>query len=576
MRKSNQSLPQVHGGVLKNLMVKDSKRIEEILQKLPNTPRLNLSTRQLCDLELLMNGGFSPLEGFMDKDDYESVVKNMRLKNGTLWPIPIVLDVSDIKNYKIGSELILCDQYGKPLSLFTISSIYKPSKKTEAKFVYGTTDQTHFGVNQLMEYTGNFYLGGRVEGINNIDHYDFTEIRLTPEQIHKLRVADKSDKLIGFQTRNPLHKAHYTMIKKAAEKYKAKVLIHPSVGMTKIDDVDYITRTKSYKLLHKNYSNNFSYLSLLPLAMRMAGPREALWHAIIRKNYGCTHFIVGRDHAGPGSAKDGTPFYGIYEAQELVKKYSKELNIIPIFINEMVYVEELNEYLQADQVKESHTIKKISGTRFREMIQNDEHIPEWFSFPEIISEVKRGVIRQKKDGLTLFFTGLPSAGKSTIALNLYYLLLEVQNKNITILDGDVVRNNLSKGLGFSKEDRDTNIARIGFVANEITKHRGIAICSAIAPFEQARQQNRKLISSNGNYIEVYISTPAEVCKQRDVKGLYKMASVGKLKGLTGFDDSYEVPSNPEITIDTENRTPKECVDDIVKYLIDRDLIHLNI
>ncbi len=574
MRNSKKSVSPAHGGLLKNLMVKDKKRKEEILQKLPNIPRLNLSIRQLCDLELLMNGGFSPLEGFMRKEDYESVVYNMRLNDGTLWPIPVVLDVNDIKSYKLGSELLLCDQYGKPLALFTISSIYEPSKRIEAENVYGTTDTTHFGVNQLVEHTGNFYLGGKVEGINTIDHYDFTEVRFTPEQIYKLLKEDKNDKLIGFQTRNPLHKAHYTMIQKAAEKYKAKVLIHPSVGMTKTDDIDYITRTKSYKLLHKNYAKNFSFLSLLPLAMRMAGPREALWHAIIRKNYGCTHFIIGRDHAGPGKDKNGTPFYGVYEAQELVKKYSKELDIIPIFVNEMVYVEEANEYMQEDQVNETHTIKKISGTRFREMIQNDEQIPEWFSFPEIIAEIKRGVTRQRKDGLTIFFTGLPSAGKSTIALNLYYHLLEIQDKNITLLDGDIVRNNLSKGLGFSKEDRDANIARIGFVANEITKHRGIAICSAIAPFEQARQLNRKLINSNGNYVEVYISTPAEICQQRDVKGLYKMASMGKIKGLTGVDDSYEVPSNPEMTINTEKRTPEECVEEIINYLLKKRLIHV--
>lgn len=537
--------------------------------------RLNLNTRQLCDLELIINGGFSPLKGFLNKEDYESVVKEMRLVNGKLWPIPIVLDVEDKKNYTIGQKIILCDEYGKPLAFFAIESIYEPNKKLEAKKVYGTSDAGHFGVNQLLYNTGKYFLGGLIKTINTIDKYDFSEYRHSPKELKQIFKKMGWKKIIGFQTRNPLHKAHFEMIKRASKEYGANLLLHPSIGMTKEGDIDYVTRVKCYIHIYHNYMKNFAFLSLLPLAMRMAGPREALLHAIIRKNYGCTHFIIGRDHASPGKDKNGKPFYEPYAAQDLVKKYAHEIKIEPIFFNEMVYVQEEKNYLSMDEVKKNHTIMSVSGTEFRKMILNDEPIPHWFSFPEIIKEIKKNMDRQKKDGLTVFFTGLPSSGKSTLARYLYFRLIEIQNKNITLLDGDVVRQNLSKGLGFTKEDRNTNIARIGFVANEITKHRGIAICAAIAPYEEIRQKNRCFIERNGNYVEIYVATSVRICKERDAKGLYQMNKEGKLKGLTGVDDIYEVPTKPEIKIHTENKTPSECVDIIIEYLKNNNLISLS-
>lgn len=537
--------------------------------------RLNLNTRQLCDLELIMNGGFSPLKGFLDEENYKSVVSKMRLKNGALWPIPVVLDVHDKDTYKIGQKLTLCDEYGKPLAFFIINSIYEGNKTKEAEKVYGTTDINHFGVNQLFNYVGKYYLGGEIQRVDNIDRYDFIEFRHTPKQLKKIFKEYGWKKIIGFQTRNTLHKAHYALIQQAAKQYNAKILVHPSVGMTKNDDIDYITRTKCYILLYEKYLKDFAFLSLLPLAMRMAGPREALWHAIIRKNYGCTHFIIGRDHAGPGKDSVNKPFYEPYAAQKLVKNYAKEIGIEPIFFHEMVYVEEKQSYLAINKVKKGQTVKSISGTEFRAMITKNEKIPDWFSFPEIREEIKKNTIRRQKSGLTIFFTGLPSAGKSTLARHLYFQLLEMQDKNITLLDGDIIRQSLSKELGFTKEDRNTNIARIGFVANEITKHNGIAICAAIAPYEEARQKNRLMISKNGYYVEIYVATPASVCIQRDVKGLYKMAKKGKLKGMTGVDDSYEVPSHPEMIVHTENITPKDSIKNIVAYLIERSLINLS-
>lgn len=534
--------------------------------------RLNLSTRQLCDLELIMNGGFFPLKGFLDKEDYTSVINTMRLKNGSLWPIPVVLDVTDKRKYKIGNKIVLCDEYGKPLAMLTITSIYKPDKQIEAKNVYGTMDMNHFGVAQLFNHVGEYYIGGTLKQISNVDRYDFQKFRHNPNQLKKVFNELRWKKIIGFQTRNPLHKAHFSMIQQAAKQYDAKILLHPSVGMTKTDDIDYITRTRCYIAIYEKYMKEFAFLSLLPLAMRMAGPREALWHAIIRKNYGCTHFIVGRDHASPGKDASDKAFYEPYAAQELVKQYANEIGITPVFFSEMVYVGTKQAYLPITEVKKGQKVKNISGSEFRRRISQNKKIPDWFSFPEVLHEIKAGAIRQKKDGLTIFFTGLPCSGKSTLARYLFFRLLEIQDKNVSLLDGDVVRQNLSKGLKFTKKDRNTNIERIGFVANEITKHKGIAICAAIAPFKNAREKNRRTISENGYYIEVYVNTPVSICKKRDVKGLYKMAKVGKIKGMTGVDDSYEIPSHPEITIDTKKRSPEECVEEIIEYIVNKNIL----
>lgn len=557
----------------RDLMLK--KITPAITEKILTLFRLNLTPRQLCDLELLMNGGFAPLTGFLTEKDYLSVIKNMRLSDGTLWPMPVVLDVFNGKDYKVGSEIILCDEYGKPLAIFKITSIYKPDKKKEAKLVYGTTDKTHFGVSYLMHTMYDYYLGGTIQGINPVDRYDFAELRTTPQELKKWFVKNKWKTVIAFQTRNPLHQAHFSIIKQAADQYKAKILLHPSVGLTKDGDIDYITRVRCYSALVKNYMQDFAKLSLLPLAMRMGGPREALWHAIIRKNFGATHFIIGRDHAGPGNDKKGKPFYGPYDAQKLVKKYERELGITIIPFSEMVYVEEKKRYLPINKVKKSDTIKNISGTQFRQMLHENTSVPDWFSFPEVIKELQRGMQKQRKDGLTIFFTGLSGAGKSTIAKILYFKLLEMQDKQVTLLDGDVVRQNLSKGLSFTKDDRNENIKRIGFVANEITKHRGIAICAAIAPYEEARAKNRDLITRNGKYIEVYISTPIEICMKRDVKSLYKKAGKGLVKGMTGLDDPYESPINPEISIDTTKIKPQDSVNKIIDYLIKNKLIQLH-
>lgn len=533
--------------------------------------KIFLSTRQLCDLELILNGGFAPLAGFLNEDDYHSVVSRMRLSNGILWPIPIVLDVEGAESFLVGQKVLLCDLSEKPVATLLIESIYKPDKKKEAQWVYGTDSKDHFGVKYLFERTNEYYLGGKVKKLGSIEHYDYKNLRKTPQQLKKYFKKRGFEKVIGFQTRNPIHQAHFWMIKRAAEIENVHVLIHPSVGETKDGDIDYITRVKCYKIIQKKYAKDFSTLSLLPLAMRMAGPREAILHAIIRKNYGCTHFIVGRSHADPGTDSHGNLFYDPYDAQKIAQKYARDIGIKIIEFNEMAYDEKNKQYVEVSaKNKDAKTIKRISGTQFRRMLREDEKVPEWFSFPPVIKILKRRVKKQK--GFCVFLTGLSGAGKSTIAKSLTLMLMDKYNKSVTLLDGDVVRKHLTKGLTFSKEDRDENIRRIGFVAGEIVKHQGVVIVAAIAPYRNVRDEVREIISQIGTFAETYVSTPLFVCKKRDTKGLYKKAEMGLIKNLTGIDDPYEKPLTPEIVLDTTSQSVRVCVGEIVKFLKEEKLI----
>ncbi len=535
-------------------------------------PKIFLTNRQLCDLELILSGGFAPLTGFLSKDDYLSVVSRMRLSNGVLWPIPIVLDVEGIENFSVGQKVLLCDLSEKPVATLLVESIYQPDRRKESRQVYGTDSMDHFGVKYLFERTNEYYVGGKVEKLGTIEHYDYRNLRKTPRQLKKYFKKKGWEKVIGFQTRNPIHQAHFWMIKKAAEKENAQVLIHPSVGETKDGDIDYITRVKCYKIIQKKYAKDFATLSLLPLAMRMAGRREAVLHAIIRKNFGCTHFIVGRSHADPGTDRNGNLFYEPFEAQKIVQKYAEEIGIKIITFNEMAYDEKKKQYVEVSaKNKDSKTIKRISGTQFRRMLREDEKVPQWFSFPPVIKVLKRRVKKQK--GFCVFLTGLSSAGKSTIAKSLSLMLMDRYNKPVTLLDGDIIRKHLTKGLGFSREDRDENIRRIGFVAGEIVKHQGVVIVAAIAPYRKVRDEVREIISNVGTFAETYVSTPLAICKKRDTKGLYKRAAMGLVKNVTGIDDPYEKPLNPEIILDTTNQSVKSCVGEIVKFLKAEKLIN---
>jgi sulfate adenylyltransferase len=544
-----------HGGSLKNLYL-DEARVRAEKASARDLPSWDLNMRQLCDIELLLNGGFSPLEGFLGEQDYKLVLSKMRLASGVLWPMPVTLDVTAAfaDKLKEGDHIALRDPEGVLIATMEISSIYRPDRELEAKSVFGTTDETHPGVSYLRR-SNEVYLGGKLRGVESPSHYDFKHLRDTPQELrdrfHKLGWR----RVVAFQTRNPMHRAHQELTFRAAKEVEANLLLHPVVGMTKPGDVDHFTRVRCYEHLVKAYPEQTTTLSLLPLAMRMGGPREAVWHAIIRKNHGCTHFIVGRDHAGPGKGKDGKPFYGPYDAQRLMAEHEAELDITMVPFRNMVYVEDKAQYFPEDEIEAGARTLDISGTELRRRLRDGLDIPEWFSFPDVVAELRRTHPPRHKQGFTVFFTGLSGSGKSTVANALMVKLMEMGGRPVTLLDGDVVRKHLSSELGFSKEHRDLNIQRIGYVASEITKNGGIAICAPIAPYAATRKLVREMIDPLGGFLEVHIATSIEVCEQRDRKGLYAKARAGIIKGFTGISDPYETPENPDLRIDTAELTP---------------------
>ncbi len=556
-----------HGGELCDLIATGSDA-DTLKEEALGLPSITLTPRQICDIELLLNGGFSPLRGFMDRDDYEAVVDNMRLTSGVLWPMPITLDVTDETAGKLkrGDRVTLRDQTGLLLAVLTVGDVWKPDKEREAEKVFGSHSRAHPAVHYLFDEAESHYVGGTLEGVALPTHYDFHELRRTPRELRDEFAAHGWTTVVAFQTRNPMHRAHKELTDRAAEEIGGHLLIHPVVGMTKPGDIDYYTRVRCYKRLLDHYTHDRAMLSLLPLAMRMGGPREAVWHAIIRKNYGCTHLIVGRDHAGPGNDENGDPFYGPYDAQEMVTEVSDELHIEMVPFKLMVYSPDIDGYMPIDEVKKGEKTLSISGTELRQRLADGSEIPSWFSYKDVVEELRKTHPPKRSSGFTVFFTGLSGSGKSTIANALMVKLLEWGERPATLLDGDVVRTHLSKGLGFSAEDRSTNVQRIGFVASEITKHRGICVCAPIAPYEADRRANRKLIEQSGGYFEVFVDTPLDVCEQRDVKGLYAKARAGIIKGFTGIDDPYEAPTDAEMVLDTVKYSAEECADQIMARL----------
>ncbi len=545
-----------HGGELKNLYL-PAEEAEAEKQAAREFASWDLTERQLCDIELLLNGAFSPLEGFLDREDYDAVVADMRLSSGVLWPIPITLDVSQefADSIKSGDRVALRDLEGVVIATLDVGDIWTPDKKAEALGVYGTSDEAHPAVHYLNNIANPVYVGGKLRGVEAPIHYDFKHLRNTPAELREQFRKLGWRKVMAFQTRNPMHRAHQELTLRAAFDVEANLLIHPVVGMTKPGDVDHFTRVRCYEHLLGRYPEQTTMLSLLPLAMRMGGPREALWHAIIRKNYGCTHLIVGRDHAGPGKDSKGNDFYGPYDAQELLKEHEEELDISMVPFRMMVYAENRAQYIPIDEAEDSDQVLNISGTELRRRLAEGLEIPDWFSFPDVVGELRRTHPPRHKQGFTVFFTGLSGSGKSTIANALMVKLMETGGRAISLLDGDVVRKNLSSELGFSKEHRDLNIRRIGYVASEITKNGGIAICAPIAPYTSTRRIVRDMISPLGGFIEIHVATPIDVCEGRDRKGLYAKARAGIIKEFTGISDPYEVPENPEMVIDTADISP---------------------
>ena len=537
-------------------------------------PSWDLTARQVCDLELLMNGGFYPLKGFQSQADYISTVETMRTSDGALWPIPVTLDVSGkfADGVEPGQDIALRDQEGVILAILSVTDKWVPNKANEALKVFGADDLAHPAVNYLHNVAGPVYLGGPVTGIQQPVHYDFKARRDTPNELRAYFRKLGWRRVVAFQTRNPLHRAHQELTFRAAREAQANLLIHPVVGMTKPGDVDHFTRVRCYEAVLDQYPASTTHLSLLNLAMRMAGPREALWHAIIRRNHGLTHIIVGRDHAGPGKNSQGQEFYGPYDAQTLVAEHQAEIGIEMVDFKQMVYVQEKAQYYPVDEVPEGATVLDISGTELRRRLREGLEIPDWFSFPQVVAELRRTSPARSKQGFTVFFTGLSGSGKSTIANALMVKLMEMGGRPVTLLDGDVVRKHLSSELGFSKEHRDINIKRIGYVASEITKNGGIAICAPIAPYTATRRAVREMVEHCGAFIEVYIATSVEECERRDRKGLYKLAREGKIKEFTGISDPYEAPTTPELRLDTENAEVDHCAHQVILKLEQMGLI----
>ncbi|MCH8993140.1 MAG: bifunctional sulfate adenylyltransferase/adenylylsulfate kinase [Acidobacteria bacterium] len=556
-----------HGGHLIDLVV-DDERAAKLKAASVDFPSWDLTDRQLCDLEMLANGGFSPLTGFLGREGYDTVVEDMRLPDGTLWPMPITLDIDGdtAASLSAGASLALRDPEGAMLAVLQVSDVWKPDKDREALQVFGSNNVEHPAVAYLMETAGSHYVGGRLEVLDLPPHYDFATLRMSPAEIRARFTKRGWRKVVAFQTRNPMHLAHLELTVRATKEVSANLLIHPVVGMTKPGDVDHYTRVRGYQAIMPRYPANTAELSLLPLAMRMAGPREAVWHAIIRKNHGCTHFIVGRDHAGPGSDSSGEPFYGPFDAQDLLAAHQEEIGVEMVPFKLMVYLPDSDRYAAIDEVAEGTQTLSISGTDLRDRLADGREIPEWFTFPKVAEELRQTHPPRSHQGFTVFFTGLSGSGKSTIANVLQVKLLEIGGRPVTLLDGDIVRKNLSSELGFSKEHRDLNIQRIGFVASEITKNGGIAICAPIAPYDEVRRTVRSMVEPHGGFSLVHVSTPLDVCEQRDRKGLYAKARAGIIKEFTGISDPYEEPDDAEVVIDTSTLNPDEAAQRIILHL----------
>ena len=566
-----------HGGELADLIA-TPERIAELKAHSREWPSWDLTPRQICDLELLISGGFSPLRGFMTPADYEGVCHNMRLSSGVLWPMPITLDVKEdfAKSLTPGSSKVaLRDAEGVMLAVLHVEAVWQPDRKAEAQSVFGTTSAVHPGVDYLLNKGNPWYVGGQLEGVQAPSHYDFRTLRLTPAELRAEFARLGWRRVVAFQTRNPMHRAHVELTFRAAKQVEANLLLHPSVGMTKPGDVDYFTRVRCYQLLLSKFPAGSVKLSMLPLAMRMGGPREAIWHALIRKNHGVTHFIVGRDHAGPGKDSDGKNFYGPYDAQELFKKHEADIGVTMVPFNMMVYLEDKDQYVPDNEVTNGSRVLNISGTELRDRLNEGRDIPSWFTYPEVVHELRRSYPPRHKQGVTIFFTGLSGSGKSTIANVLVTKFLEAGGRPVTLLDGDLVRKHLSSELGFSKEHRDINIRRIGYVASEITKNGGIAICAPIAPYDATRKAVRSMIEPVGGFILVHIATTVETCEQRDRKGLYAKARAGILKEFTGISDPYEEPKDAEVVIDTAELSPEEAAQAIILHLEREGFIGVN-
>lgn len=556
-------------GALVNLVLAEE-QAEQLKTEFESFVGITLTQRQQCDLEMLLNGALSPLTGFMTETVYNSVVDGLRLPDGVLWPMPYYLDVDEAFAEKLvpGTRVALRDTEGFMPAVLTVESIWTPDKNKEAESVYGTVDEAHPGVNYLFNRTKRVYIGGSVEGVQLPFHYDFETLRDTPASLRNYFSKQGWKRVVAFHTSKPMHRVHLEITMRAAKQANANILLHPVVGMSKPGDLHYYGRVHCYQAIKQYYPKSMVALSLLPMAMRMAGPREALMNLIIRQNYGCSHYIVGTEHAAPPNVRDHAPrFYESGAAQQFVAQYQAELDIEIISAAELCYDEALGAYRDTAAADANGVAKHYSNRDIHTAIERGEPLPQWVSYSGVLNELRKVCPPRKSMGFTLFFTGLSGSGKSTLAKIMYAKFIEDGRRPVTLLDGDIVRHNLSSELGFSKQDRNINVKRIGFVASEITKNRGIAICAPIAPYTAMRRGVRENIEEHGAFIEIHVATPLEVCEQRDRKGLYAKARKGLIPEFTGISDPYEVPENPEIRINTDGLSPTQAAQEIYLYLM---------
>ena len=533
-------------------------------------PSVTLSQRQLCDLELLMNGAFTPLTGFMGQAAYESVLDSLSLPEGTLWPLPIVLDVTEqaAEKLSVGDRVALRDGEGFMPAILTVEEIWRPDRQREAERVYGTGERSHPGVRYLLDSVSPVYLGGRVEGVQAPVHHDFENLWNTPEEVRGLFSKMGWRRVVAFQTSKPMHRLQREITLKVAKQLQAHILLHPTVGMTKPGDLQYYARVHCYQAIRQHFPHNLAMLSLLPLAMRMAGPREALWHAIVHQNFGCSHMIVGPKHAGPPPQSEETTFYDSEQSRSLIDEHAGRLEIGIVHIEAHYYVPSSLRFMGISEIEEKGLeAVEYTDAQLKRDLAIGEEPPDWFSYPEVVAELRNVYPPRNRQGMTLFFTGLSGSGKSTLAKIIYGKLVEGGRRPATLLDGDIVRQNLSSELGFSKVHRDLNIRRIGYVASEITKNGGIAICAPIAPYTETRRAVREMIEDHGAFIEVHVSTPLQECEARDRKGLYAKARKGMIPEFTGISDPYELPEKAELTINTTDVSPMEAAQEIYLYLL---------
>jgi sulfate adenylyltransferase len=582
---SESTLVTPHGGTLVDRLVPAAETAAFAARAAALAP-LPLDAREQADLELIAIGAASPLTGFLGKADYDSVLERLRLADGTVWPLPFTLAVADDIDVKVGEERALVDASGRTWGTIQVTEIFTRDPKAESRAVYGTDDPAHPGVAYLLARPTRL-VAGPVRVLPLPADLPFAQYRFTPRQLRE-RIASLGWKRVaGFQTRNPIHRAHEHLTKLALE-VSDGLVIHPLVGETKQDDVPAAVRFKAYEaLVAKYYPKDRTVLAAFPAAMRYAGPREALFHAIARKNYGITQLIVGRDHAGVGK------YYEPLAAQRIFDRFEpNEIGVTPLRLDPTFYCRACGTLASSKSCPHDASSRlELSGSKVREILRSGGHLPEEFTRPEV-AEVLRaayieasgvlaseagnaspaGVPAVAKDrGFILWFTGLSGAGKSTLAEALRPRL--EKTRRVEILDGDEVRTHLSKGLGFSKEDRDINIRRIGFVARLLARNGVVAIGAAISPYAAVRDELRAAAEKDGvAFIEVHAHATIDALAARDVKGLYKKALAGEIGNFTGVSDPYEPPANPEVQVRSDQESIEESLARILGVLAARGLI----